>query len=331
MSTPDLLTAYESCDLRGYWARDWQRKRLDATDMLRRAITAGVTESEREDFGQLAGETMMELAEDPGMETPSSRSIYESVVHHAALADMLTGALRKPDTKPWAIPPPTTLGGAPWASRAFLDPSGDKLRAVVLASSWGTDRHYREVQSWYALGEAAAYSLPIQLVVLRLGEQRDGRRTGTWTQGFLHPRNHKLRFRKKSRSTFESFNDRWEKVWREDRGEITNRQWMQAMLDDDILRDACFTVDIPQPSKSLLGRIQDIAARKLDTLYSLGSKPEPSLSLCQRCQFRGCCWSEEPYPPSEKAGFVRIKMGGDLGGTSNDKTGLQTTTPFRMK
>lgn len=309
MTTPELLSAYETCDRKGFWSRSWQRRRLDATAILREAIRAGVTESERPDFGTLAGETVMELAVDPGMEMPSSNYLHASVVHHAALADMLTCALRRPQDTAWRLPPLWPAGVPGWTSSALLDPSGSKLRRIVLASSWSDARHYSEVRSWYALGEVAAYRLPMTMAVLVLGPHRDGRRSGPWTKGFLHPMNHTLRFRKKSKSSSEVFNDKWTQVWREDRGEIDNRQWLQAMLADDILRDVCFTVEIPVPGVAETDRIRAMAARKLERLMRITETPEPSLSVCDRppCPFRGCCWSETPYEPSERTGFVRIK------------------------
>jgi len=314
MTTADLLTNYETCDRKGFWSRNWSRRRLDATSILREALRVGVAEAEREDFGELAGETVMELGANPGMEMPSSHYLHESVIHHAALADTLTCAIRRPQDKPWLLPPFWPAGIEGWASSAFMDPSGNKLRRIVLASSWNDDRHYSEVRSWHSLGEVAAFKLPMTMVVLVLGQHRDGRRSGPWTKGFLHPQNHKLRFRKKAKVTSEVFSDKWEQVWREDRGEISNRQWLQAMLEDDILRDVCFTVDIPVPEAPVVQRIRDMANRKLERLAGMKKIPEASMSVCDRppCPFKGCCWSATPYEPSEKTGFVQITMPSEL-------------------
>jgi hypothetical protein len=226
---------------------------LDATQFLREAIRAGVTEDQREDFGEVAGETIMDLAVDPGMELPPTRPhLHTSVIHHAALSDVLTTALRKPGAPAWGLPPPAVVNGLPWASSAFLDPSGTKLRRVVLVTSWNDDRHYSDIQSWYGMGEVVAYGLPMQMAVLVLGSHRDGRRSGPWTKGFLHPQNHKLRFRKRAKVTSEVFSDKWEQVWREDRGEISTREWLGAMLEDDVLRDVCFSRH-PAPFPDCLG------------------------------------------------------------------------------
>jgi hypothetical protein len=306
--TADLLTDYETCDRKGFWSQAYRRKRLDATTMVRKAIAAGVTSDSREwTWGEIAGQTIMDLAESPGMETPASHHLYESVIHHAALADILTTAIRKPLEHPWTVRPPETVAGAPWASSAFLDPSGLRLRRVLPVSTWTDERHYSSIRSWYGLGEVAAYGLPMTQVVLVLGSHRDGRRSGPWTKGFLHPQNHKLRFRKKSRSSSEVFSDRWEQVWREHRDEIDTRTWLQAMLDDDVLRDVCFTVDIPVPSAPERKRICEMAAQKMERLKRI-TLPEASMSVCDRpaCPFKGCCWSWPEYAPDKSSVFISI-------------------------
>jgi hypothetical protein len=318
MTTPDLLTSFETCDRKGYWSQNWRQKRMEGVAMLREAIKAGVTSADREDFGELAGETVMDLGADPGIEMPSGHDVYQSIVHHAALADMLTTALRRPTDKPWLLTPAKDLCVAPWVSSAFLDPSGEKLRRVVLASSWNDARHYSEIRSWYGLGEVAIYGLPMTMAVLILGQHRDGRRSGPWTKGFLHPQNHKLRFRKRSKVTSEVFSDKWQQVWREDRGEITNREWLQAMLEDDVLRDVCFKVEIPVPGMETVKRVREMAMRKLNRLAKMRETPEASMSVCERppCPFKGCCWSNVGYEPSEKTGYVKA-LPGILPGINN--------------
>lgn len=308
MTTPDLLTAYETCDRKGFWSRDWQRRKLDANQMLYEGLRVGLT-SEAKDYSEEAGCRIMELAENPGMET-SSLQLYRSALHHSWLADLLTTALRPPGAKAWCYPTSDLPNASPWASNAFLDPDGRHLRRVLLVSSWSDEKHYSAIRSWYGQGEVAMYDLPMKMAVVVLGRLVDGRRQGVWTQGFRHPMNHQLRFRKKSKTSSEVFSDRWEKVWREDRDEISNQDWLQAMRNDDIFRDVCFTVDIPamEAGTGLRKYLLDMASRKLARLASIEELPEPSLSVCDRppCPFRGCCHSEKPYLPEESQMFVRF-------------------------
>ena len=285
MNTASLLTAYEPCHRKGYWARDWERQKLDAAEMLQRAIASGVMEADRQDFGEVAGEEIMWLAESRGLET-KSHQVYDSAIHHACLADILTTAIRKPSEAPWTRPDP--LGGG-WVSGAFLDPSGSYLRRIVLATSWSDERHYSEIRSWHSLGEIAQYGLPMQQVVLILGVQRDGKRHSPWTKGLLHPQNRKLRFRKAGGGPFK---ETWERIWREDHGEIDRMDWLQGMLDDDILRDVCFKVEIPIPGATELERLRDMAQRKLDRLAGMAKLPDPQLSTCDwplPCVFQREC------------------------------------------
>lgn len=294
MSTAALLTAFEPCHRKGFWARDWERITLDGTEMLQQAIRAGVMERERADFGERAGEEVMSLAEERGLET-KNHEVYDSVIHHAALADILTTAIRKATESAWQVPEAT---GSSWASGAFLDPSGTHLRRVVLASSWNDERHYAEIRSWYSLGEIAQYNLPMQQVVLVLGSLRDGRRHSPWSKGLLHPHNHRLRFRKRTNASTEGFKDTWARVWREDHAEIDRTTWLRAMLEDDVLRDVCFNVDIPVPGEIEAQRLRDMAARKVEQLAGLTVLPDPQLSTCDwpnPCVFqRECHAGKEP-------------------------------------
>jgi len=181
-------------------------------------------------FGEVAGDAMMQLGEDRGMDT-EIHNVYDMVCHHACLADILVSAIRKPDAKPWG--PCPKLDG--WTSDCFLSPDGNYLRRILLVTHWTDEREYSESRGWFCLGETAHYNLPMQLVVAVIGQQRNGKRLSPWCSGFTHPKNHQLRFRKKSRSTSETFNDKWEKIYREDHAEISRETWLQAMLTDDVL------------------------------------------------------------------------------------------------
>lgn len=306
-STPDLLTALETCNRKGFWSKDWRRRKLDANQMLYEGLRVGLTSTELQ-YGEEAGCRIMELAENPGLET-TSMQIYRSVIHHATLVDLLSTALRPPGAKVWCYPTSESLNASPWVSNAFLSPDGSHLRRPLLVSSWSDEKHYSAIRSWYGLGEVAIYNLPMKIAVCVLGRLVDGRRQGVWTQGFRHPQNHQLRFRKKAKVKSEVFSDSWEKVWREDRDEISNQDWLQAMRNDDIFRDVCFTIDIPVMEAGQRQRLLDMASRKLERLASIEELPEPSLSVCDRppCPFRGCCHSEKPYLPSESQMFAQIE------------------------
>ncbi len=156
------------------------------------------------------------------------------------------------------------------------------------------------------------YNLPMQLIWLVIGQQRDGLRNSPWTSGFLHPMNRELRFRKRSKGTRlegNVFNDRWEKVRREDHAEISRETWLESMLRDDVLNEVCFREDVPIPPEIHLTRVRDMAKRKLDRLHALKEKPEANLSGCEwpvPCPFRKLCWVYPEKDPSPYYGFIPV-------------------------
>jgi hypothetical protein len=313
-STPELLTALETCPRKGWYSQRWQAQRMISSRMVSEAIQIALSapvEAGRP-LGEVAGDAMMQLAEDRGMDidTKETRvsSVYDAVLNHACLADLLVTAIRKPTDPPWLTPPASNI----WTSGCFLAPDGNSLRRVVLVSHWSDERKFSESRNWYTAGEIAHYDLPMQLVVLIIGQMRNGRRRGPWTQGFCHPQNHQLRFRRRragNRSEGEHFNERWEQIWREDHAEISRETWLESMLKDDVLPEVCFRIDIPTLSPPHRQRILEIRERKLDALHAMKEKPDVQLSGCHwpmPCEFLRCCHSDPEREPSAKNGFVRL-------------------------
>ena len=272
--------------------RTWQRTKLDGNQMLQAALRVGLT-SDRSDFGEAAGEQCYGMGVTPGLDTPHY-DVHAEVCHLACIADVVTTAIRKASDRPWAIPEPIDLrdrGSGTWQPACFLSPDGLHLRRVVLASSWSDDRHYNECRSWFSLGEVCAYGLPMQQAVIVLGQNRSGKRHSPWTKGLRHPKNKKLRFRKKH-DVSQPFKETWLPVWREDFDDISTREWLQTMLEDGVLKDVCFSVEIAVPEKAARQKILDLAARKLDALAKAAELPDPQFTNCnwpKPCAFRAPC------------------------------------------
>lgn len=304
MNSPSLLTAYEKCPRLAYWSRDWQRAKIDLTELLQEGIKEGVRTS-REDYGNASGEKVMEISAQREI-VQDKYSVYDACIHTASLADVVSSAIRKAKEPPWLLPDPIGLGNGPtWHSGAFLSPSGESLRRIVLASNWSTERHYSEARSLFSLGEVAAYGLPMQQAVIVLGQSRDGKRHGYFSKGVQHPANKRLRFRKRN-SPGESFKSSWITIFREDHDEISTHDWLQEMHQDGVLADSCFSVTIEVPERAARQRIVDVMARKLDTLYNLEKIPDEQYTGCfwpTRCQYVNNCHSE--VEPSGRFGFVR--------------------------
>lgn len=258
-------------------------------------------EHTRSDFGELAGEEVYGLGSDPGVDSKQYDQ-HSEVVHLACIADAVTTAIRNSGSAPWKLAPSLPN----WESACFLSPDESHLRRIVFITSWNDDRHYSLCRSWESLGEICHHNLPMQMVVINLGQHRDGRYHSYWAHGLRHPANKKLRFRKRN-DVAEPFKASWIEVWREDYDDISTRDWLQAMLDDKVLEDCCFNVDIPVPRPDQRQRIADLAQRKLETARNTETLPDQCLSVCDwptPCAFRSPCHAQEE--PSSVYGFVRI-------------------------
>ena len=305
METAPLLTAAEPCARKGHWFQDWQRFKFTDTEMLQKAIRTGLT-STREDYGDVAGEECMALGADPGLLTEYP-NVYDQTFHLCCLSDILTSVIRKPKEGSWRLPERVDLGdGLEWVPSAYVDPSGSHLRRIVLVSSWNEGRHYSECRAWASLGEICCIGLPMQMVVAIIGPSRDGKRHSPWSKAFAHPVNKKIRFKRRN-FVGTGFKDTWEQIWREDHDEISTETWAQTMLDDSVLADHLFSIEIPLPTKENRQRIVDLAKKKLDIFRKTTELPMQNLSTCDWpviCPFRNPCHSNQQ--PSGRFGFINI-------------------------
>lgn len=257
------------------------------------------------DWGEYAGDTVMQTAEDRGLTEPHPNP-YACVLHHACLSDILASVLRKKTDPPWVKPDP--VDG--WESSAYLAPDGSHLRRVVLASHWSEERQISECNAWGTLGEMAVYNLPVKLAVMIIGQEIRGVRSTPWTTAFLHPSgNQVLRFRKRHKTQHEVFNSKWTKIRREEHAEISREKWLDAMLADDVLRDICFPVEVPLAAKIQLKRVRELAKRHQHDMYLTRMAPEPQLSTCDwptPCIFRKLCRAVPEREPVTMFGYQRL-------------------------
>lgn len=302
MDTPEILEGVERCPRIPHWGRDWEKGRLSPQDMLDIGVDAGLTMPIGGDYGVEAGETLYALAGNHQIES-KQHNLHDQVVHLAALADLITTAIRKPVDEPWEYPAPLEN----WEPSCYLSPDGNHLRKVVFVTSWSDDRHYSLCRSWGALGEVCQYQLPMQLVVCMLGKHLNGRFHSFWSHALTHPINKKLKFRKKN-DIATALKSSWREVWREDHDEYTTQAWLNAMVADDVIRDVLFKIDIPVPEKLARQQIIDLAARKLDRVRKIKTLPDRNLSTCSwpvPCIHQRHCDANEE--PSGRYGFVPVE------------------------
>lgn len=300
MNTAELLSLHDRCPRSSSWGEKWEVNRLHPNEALRLALDAGLMAND-EDPGQFAGDTVMTLAAERGLDTDHP---YDCAMHNAALSDLIVTVLRT-GAAPFERPEDRTIETSTWESSCFVEPSGLRLRRIVLVDRWSKDREESEGHSWKTLGECAVYELPMTMTVVLVGQRRNERRASPWSKGFLHPRSRNLRIRKRDG---ESFGGDWKPVWREECDNISRDKWIDQMHADGVMQDVCFEVDVPAPCPELSSKIRQLAERKLSEIRNSVEIPDVRLSVCHwptPCSFVNCCWTFQL--PSQKLGFNPLK------------------------
>jgi hypothetical protein len=302
MTSGEALVGLERCPRIPFWAAQWKPRKMQPFEMIEAGVRAGLMELTRSDYGDLAGEEVYGFGSDPGIDSKQYDQ-HSEVVHLACLADIITSAIRRPGGQPW-VPAPDL---ANWTSGCYVSPDRSRLRRIVYVTSWNDDRHYAVCREWQTLGEVCHHKLPMQLLVVILGQHRDGKYHSFWSHALLHPANKKLRFRKRNKVS-EPFKETWTEIWREDYDNITTRDWLEGMLEDRVLEDLLLKIDIEVPPQEQRHRLIDLAQKKLAIIRDIRELPMQNLSTCdwpKVCTFRRPCHLlQEPGPVF---GFVPVQ------------------------
>lgn len=298
--TANLITTFESCERASFLSQRWEKNKLPASRILDLGIRAGLT-YDGQDFGEEAGSVVFEFGATRGVDS-DQHDVHSEVVHIANMADIVSVAARKKNDKPWKSPDAVE----DWKPSCFLSPDGQYLRRLVAVPNWSEERHNSICRSWATLGPMAFYGLPMQIAVVITGNRRDGRYHSFWSHALQHPQNKKLRFRKKN-DIAQPFKSSWLECWRPDHDEISTKEWLDGMIEDDVLRDVFFKVDMPQMEEVSRERVMDVAKRKVERIRNTKTLPDENYASCSfpiRCQFLGCCNRGET--PNGRLGFIPV-------------------------
>lgn len=294
-----LLQFDDRCGRAGFYAQRWERLKVRPLEALYLAIEEGLTDEGGGDPGQVAGDAIMTLAADRGIDSKND-DLFGNANHLAHLADMITYVLRT--GSPWERPEDTVVGKEPWTSSVFLRPGGTGLRRVILADHWTANRAESEANSWRSRGEAVAYRLPsITQVVVVIGQNRGERYHSPWTKAWRHPVNSQLRMRKRSG---EHFGGSWKPTFREELQEVDRQVWLDTMTADGVLPECLFEVQTDPPEKA---EYDHLLREKLSELRSRQAPPRRHLSQCHwpsPCPYSSVCPSF--IEPSVRNGFVKL-------------------------
>lgn len=298
--TSQIIQTSEECERKSWLSHRWEKNKLPAARMLDMGIRAGLTYS-GDDFGIEAGSVVFEFGATRGVDS-DQYDVHSEVVHIASMADIVSVAARKKGDKPWKSPDSLE----DWKPSCFISPDGQYLRRIICVSTWSEERQNSITRSWATLGPVAFYDLPMQVAVVITGNRRDGRYHSFWSHALQHPQNKKLRFRKKN-DLARPFKESWLECWRPDHDEITTKVWLDAMIEDDVLRDVFFKIDMPRMEEVSRKRVMDVARRKIDKIKNTKMLPDENYTGCSfpvRCPFLGCCNRGEL--PNGRYGFIPV-------------------------
>lgn len=299
--TAHLIQTSEECERKSHWSQRWEKNKITAARMLDEGIKSGLT-YDGLDFGEEAGSRVFELAATRGVDSDQYDQ-HSEATHIANMADIISVAARKQNDKPWKSP--AALDD--WNPSCYISPDGQYLRRIVTTSNWSEEKQNSITRSWATLGPVAFYDLPMQIAVVITGNRRDGRYHSFWSHALQHPQNKKLRFRKKN-DIANGFKSSWLECWRPDHDEISTKEWLDAMIGDDVLRDLFFKVDMPRMEEVSRERVMDVAKRKTERIRNTKTLPDENYTGCAwpvRCQFLGCC--NRGDMPNKRFGFIPIE------------------------
>lgn len=275
----------------------WQPPAIRPVEALYQAIEAGLSDPGNSPW-ETAETAFYDLATTRGIDSAQVDLLAEAE-HLASLASFIAYILRPEGT--WKRPESISLpDGSTWHPGAFLSPSETHLRRIVLCSRWDAYRQVQEEHDWRTL-EGAIYGVLMDLVIVVIGQERDGRRHGSLSKGWTHPVSKQLRFRKRDGNGFDS---NWQQVWRE-KSDFSKESWLDALTDDNVLPDVIQIHNVSVSERA--AELRDMAAAKLARIRDAKEPPEESPSMCfQRinpCPFRSCC--PKGREPSGELGFIR--------------------------
>ena len=291
-----LLNSDDRCRRLPFLSAQWEPSAISPMEALYSAVESGLTDTSDREPSDVAEDALMDLATSRGLDS-NQVDILGEASHLASLASMIAFLIRPQG--PWNRPEAFRMAdGSTWEPGSFLDPLETHLRRVVLCSRWDAYRQVQEEHDWRTL-EAAIYRVPVDLVVVVLGQQRDGRRHGPLSKGWQHPVAKNLRFRKRDGGGFDGS---WEPVFRE-KSRFSREEWLDALVDDGVLQDVVMIHTVPVPDNA--EQLCNIALKKLQRIRNTVEPPEPQLSQCfdrvRPCPFRAAC--SRGLMPSQELGF----------------------------
>lgn len=307
--TPYSLTTYQSCPRRWRIEQDWMVRKWRAKSLFDNCLRQGILQISAGSDPKLVVEEMRQrfltVAADPGLEISSGQPYQVAMDWCAMLATILTALsritlLQVQRTQPLAIAATSAFAYSP---SSFIDESGT-LHRWVTVDRWDADAMSREFHSWNVYGDMAITDQGMQLHVIEIGQQREGRRASPWAKAYKHPViAGNIRFQRPDGKGGQRklAGEQWRAHYLADDPKLTATQWVDLMDSDHVTPSLVhhLTIDPLSEEQVVRGRAQILqVAQAMHTTSQLA----PGGLAMSRPACDGlvvCPWQEACYAPGE--------------------------------
>lgn len=245
------IVQHDQCPRLQTWSAGYELPRVSIAEALNTSLREGLLAG---DAGR-AYASFMAQASNPGLDV-EGRNVYDVAQHHARLIEVVCFYLLG-DLGAWK-----PCGAIDDFQPLSYQMEDERLRRVVLCSSWSTLREAEERNSWWTAADTAITNRPMLINAIVIGQSRNGFRLSPWTTGFVHPENGIMRIKKKEGR----FTENWRKVYRE-ATDYHPEEWLKVMQGDGAFEDVVHSLTVA-PSAILhdLGRIRKEIAKGQTTM-----------------------------------------------------------------
>lgn len=284
-STESLVT-WDECERKFAWIDQYEPPRKTLATALYQSLAEGL----KSGIPEKAKHRLLRMAANPGLAI-SGTGIYDVAIHHATLLELICTYLLAAEEGRWKRADSIKVNSDFYRPQSYLL-QGNRIRRVVLATSWTPEREAEERNSWRTLGDIAMTGKPMVINVIIIGPLEFGKRQSPWTRGYLHPKSQELRImgRPQEDGRRATFNDSWKQVWRESYARVLTKEWLGVMQKDRAFEKVVktITVDLPPNIAEIRSQVERMLPRMAE-----GGTGETRRASCFRafypCQFAPIC------------------------------------------
>ncbi len=157
-------------------------------------------------------------------------------------------------------PPNTPIAGETlaWRPSAWMDDAGTLHRWITI-DQWDDEALAREAHGWAVIGDMVMLDAPMQLHIVEIGQQRNGRRHSPWARCYRHPIIAGMcRFqRPDGKGGWRKLSgDKWKPLWYADQTKPDAGAWCDLMDADHVTQSLLHHASIAQPDDRQASRIR---------------------------------------------------------------------------